>query len=174
MKALGVTFYEDGYSQIEARRFEGKIDNAVLRAYDRMVMKGVIDEEFTPLPDEEIEKFYSYDVRDLFDGDFTRVLCYYDDVTPEYFYSGNELRLYRERHDELYAAFIPRLDLKKEDLEIPDSLARLIPYFVKSELLEEEEPSRAAMARNLFEESLDEFVATYHTNVRQKLKYRYQ
>ena len=47
-------------------------------------------------------------------------------------------------------------DSDNDELWIPDYLARLIPYFIKGELYQEEEPELAAAARNLFEASLDD------------------
>lgn len=42
------------------------------------------------------------------------------------------------------------------EIDLPRNVACLIPLYVKSELLEEEEPSMAAQARNQFEASLEE------------------
>lgn len=41
------------------------------------------------------------------------------------------------------------------DIDIPDDIAELIPYFIKAELYEEDEPSLAVQARNIFETTLD-------------------
>ncbi len=40
------------------------------------------------------------------------------------------------------------------EVEVPDEIAELIPYFIKAELFEEDEPSLATQARNIFEASL--------------------
>lgn len=42
-----------------------------------------------------------------------------------------------------------------DELKIPEEVAQMIPYFVKGELYEEDEPGSAAQARNLFEQWLD-------------------
>ena len=47
-------------------------------------------------------------------------------------------------------------DADTDDMWLPDYIARLIPYFIKSDLYQEEEPDLAAAARNLFEASLDD------------------
>lgn len=46
--------------------------------------------------------------------------------------------------------------LDTEEFWIPDNIARIIPYFIKGDLYQEEEPELAADARNLFEASLDD------------------
>lgn len=46
--------------------------------------------------------------------------------------------------------------LNEAELPIPDKLARIIPYFIKGDLYQEEEPSLASDARNIFEASLDD------------------
>lgn len=51
---------------------------------------------------------------------------------------------------------ITESDDDTDELWIPDHIARLIPYFIKSELYQEEEPDLAAAARNLFEACLDD------------------
>lgn len=45
------------------------------------------------------------------------------------------------------------------ELEIPETLARIIPYFVKADLYEQDEPQLAATARNIFENALTEYVS---------------
>lgn len=41
------------------------------------------------------------------------------------------------------------------NIDIPDGIAEIIPYFIKAELYEEDEPSLALQARNIFEATLD-------------------
>ena len=45
------------------------------------------------------------------------------------------------------------------EIEIPETLARIIPYFVKAELYELDEPNLSATARNIFENALTEYVS---------------
>lgn len=66
---------------------------------------------------------------------------------------------YAEKYTILYYPTIKTIDNSvqdSDDIWIPDKIARLIPYFIKGELYQEEEPSLAADARNLFEASLDD------------------
>ena len=46
--------------------------------------------------------------------------------------------------------------LDTDDIWIPERIARLIPYFIKGDLYQEEEPDLAADARNIFEASLED------------------
>lgn len=46
-----------------------------------------------------------------------------------------------------------------KELAIPETMARMIPYFVKGELYETDEPEISATARNIFESALSEFVS---------------
>ena len=50
-----------------------------------------------------------------------------------------------------------------DEMWIPDKISRLIPYFVKGDLYQEEEPSLAADARNLFEACLDDIKKNQHS-----------
>ena len=179
LRALGVSFYEDGYSLIEARRYDGGLDGAILRAYDRMKAKGVIPELSVCLEDVEESGVVSYETRDLFDGDFTgayRIDEGSGEVKEERVNCvkvGGTLTIMRNAADGVYLKYVPRLDLNSREFDMPDSLSRLIPYFVKSELLDDEDYPRAAAARNLFEQSLDEYVS-FDAGGAVKAKYKYQ
>ncbi len=59
----------------------------------------------------------------------------------------------------IYYPTIKSVDEKVADEQefwIPDKIARLIPYFIKGDLYQEEEPDLAADARNTFEACLDD------------------
>ena len=56
-----------------------------------------------------------------------------------------------------------------EVLPIEDELARLLPYFIKGELMEEDEPDLARQARILFEQSLNALYAEEEVNQTQVL-----
>lgn len=58
----------------------------------------------------------------------------------------------------MYQPKVKRLALtavSSTEIDIPDEVAEIIPYFIKAELYEEDEPSMAANARNIFEATLD-------------------
>lgn len=48
------------------------------------------------------------------------------------------------------------------DVELPidEELSELIPYFIKGELYEEDNPQQASIARNYFEDTVDDYLST--------------
>ena len=79
------------------------------------------------------------------------------------YYDGNEWVEVDE--DETFKVeYVPKLPTSTrfntdEELDLPDALVRIIPYFVKAELYENEEPNVSANARNIFESALSEYVS---------------
>lgn len=80
------------------------------------------------------------------------------------YWDGNEWVQVEE--DELFkieytpkAPYITSTTDNNSELVIPEVLARVIPYFIKAELYEMEEPQISASARNIFESALSEYVA---------------
>lgn len=72
-----------------------------------------------------------------------------------------------------YTPSIPVLTANSKDdtqFNIPDALVRLIPYFVKGELYEQDEPAVAAVARNIFESALTEYIS-FGTTRKQRQNY---
>lgn len=58
----------------------------------------------------------------------------------------------------LYTPSIGKIALNapsNTQINVPDEVAEIIPYFIKAELYEEDEPAMAAQARNIFEATLD-------------------
>ena len=45
-------------------------------------------------------------------------------------------------------------------LEIDEELSELIPYFIKGELYEEDNPQQASIAKNYFEDVVDDYLTT--------------
>jgi hypothetical protein len=81
----------------------------------------------------------------------------------DYRREGNVLVLqYFDRDGTYRALYYPRIkrlnDLSGylEEVEIPDEIACLIPYFIKGDLYRDDEPNEASEARNWFEQGLDE------------------
>jgi hypothetical protein len=86
--------------------------------------------------------------------------CEYD-ANAEYELEADNLVLANSNSDItiIYYPSVKTVDSNVSDgdeLWIPDKIARLIPYFIKGDLFQEEEPDLAAAARNLFEASLDD------------------
>ena len=81
----------------------------------------------------------------------------------DYRREGNVLVLqYFDREGTYRALYSPRIkrlnDLSGylEELDIPDEISCLIPYFIKGDLYRDDEPNEASEARNWFEQGLDE------------------
>ena len=79
------------------------------------------------------------------------------------YWNGSEWEVVEE--DELFRVeytpnyYVTTLTSNDYEIEIPEAMARSIPYFVKAELYEVEEPQLSANARNIFENALSEYVA---------------
>lgn len=61
-----------------------------------------------------------------------------------------------------YTPIVPLITVSSDDnleIDIPETLARIIPYYVKADLYEQDEPELAATARNIFESALTEYVS---------------
>ena len=48
----------------------------------------------------------------------------------------------------------------QKELPIDPELSELIPYFIKGELYEEDNPQQASIARNYFEDTVDDYLST--------------
>lgn len=91
------------------------------------------------------------------------------------FYNGNGWEEIFE--DEMFQIeYTPILEMitstskNDEEIKIPEALARIIPYFVKADLYEQDEPQLAATARNIFESALTEYVS-FGTTKKQRQQY---
>ena len=80
----------------------------------------------------------------------------------EFIHEGNRLMIFAGYNGEIVLHYYPsapaitRDMLNADEVDIPDELARIIPYYVKSELMSRSEPALAIQARNEFEEALKE------------------
>jgi len=79
----------------------------------------------------------------------------------EYVMETNSIVMLPSIEDELtfvYSPALARISSSTADdteIELPDKIASVIPYFIKGDLFREDEPAEAAEARNLFEASID-------------------
>lgn len=76
---------------------------------------------------------------------------------------GNTIVLPKLKGDDKYIVmYKPKIDrialtaASNTEINIPNEVADLIPYFIKSELYEEDEPKLAVQARNIFEAMLED------------------
>jgi hypothetical protein len=89
--------------------------------------------------------------------------AYYIDAESIYWTGDAWERL---EEDELFGVeYTPKLQmidantLDSDMLSVPESLARVIPYFIKADIYEQDEPEIAAIARNIFESALTEYIS---------------
>ena len=80
------------------------------------------------------------------------------DTNVSYFFEGDVLILPNLTYDEHYTVFynpkpvyLTEADLDTKEIEYPNYIIDCIPYFVKADLYEEDDPNLAVLARNLFE-----------------------
>lgn len=113
-----------------------------------------------------INDFYCID-RIVYEGKNGEYIADYDYMTE-----GNTLVLNPIKEGESYTVVykptIPRLKLSTSDdydfsdkhnangVFIPDSIASIIPYYIKGDLFRDDEPNEASESRNWFEQALNE------------------
>ena len=145
------------------------MNGAIARALDRIENACVV-----PLKRKEISLDDCVITRSFIRFDTSKIEDFFilDRVTAEYDsgeYAGNVefeiegdillLPNHNANYTLLYYPTIKTMDdsvLDTDDIWIPDKIARLIPYFIKGDLYQEEEPDLAADAGNIFEASLDD------------------
>ena len=91
-------------------------------------------------------------------------------LVEDYELDGDELIIYGGTYAEAYVVkytpSLPRMTADTDvdaEISLPEALASAIPYFIKGDLYEAEEPGEAAKARNLYEQ----MTAGYHPPNRQ-------
>ena len=80
---------------------------------------------------------------------------------------GEEYRIIYRPKEELLTELTPNTHTFTN---VPDSIAILIPYFVKGELLEEDDSAASALARNLFEQLVADRVSEMDGPEQQQIK----
>lgn len=145
------------------------MNGAIARALDRIENACVVPlkrKEITIGECVESRNFIRFDTSTI--GDFfmlDRVTAEYDTGeyagNVEYAVEGDVLLLpnHKASYTILYYPTIKTINEETQDTDeiwIPEKIARLIPYFIKGDLYQEEEPDLAADARNIFEASLDD------------------
>ncbi|MBR2474167.1 MAG: hypothetical protein IKB51_03965 [Clostridia bacterium] len=106
-------------------------------------------------------------VEDFLDVDRVSFKSVYGEYYPTCPYSreGDKIMLSRLHKGDTYTVFYrPKISREYEDdtelstIGIPDRIAELIPYFIKSELYCEEDPEEATRARSLFDQGINELI----------------
>jgi len=111
---------------------------------------------------EESLLFIDLDGEDYENVDYINRITYTDDYgyqsSVEYELEGRTLIIPNREgvYRLVYYEKLPYIttEIDTAVIQIEDDLARIIPYFIKSELIEEDEPQMASMARGMFEAAL--------------------
>lgn len=144
-----------------------RMPGAINRAMDRMANKKKLPiKECKLVNPEKKGGYFVFDLSAVADYrsakriEFVSGDTVIDDV--EFAQEGKKVRIFAGYNGELTLYYYPKapavsVDMRNNaEVEIPDELARIIPYYVKSDLMTRDEPSLATQARNKFEEALDE------------------
>ena len=85
-------------------------------------------------------------------------------AVEDYEYDDEELVICGEtRADAFVLQYTPMLQMMtaatdaEDEISLPDALSAAIPYFIKGDIYEAEEPSEAAKARNLYEQMVEAY-----------------
>ena len=163
MEALEAFEADESYKDLFAR-----MPGAINRAMDRIANKKKLPLESSELTEsEERGNFLVFDLstvenyRSIKRISYTNAFEYLPSI--EYIIEGKTLMVSRVfAGGTLRIIFYPKapaVDSKtknNDELNLPDELARIIPYYVKSDLMNRDEPELAILARNKFESALDE------------------
>lgn len=153
---------------------------SINRCFANIENKGVLKSKCIPLENgTENDYSVSYDLDSI--EDFYRIErvigkkdgLYYPSV--EYVVEGNNLILFDK--DAVYKlVYKPRIKRitsytpDSEDIGVDDSIAVLIPYYIKGDVYRDDEPAEAAEARNWYEAAISEI--SMHDNSKQTYVHR--
>lgn len=179
IKALGYDPKLSADSMGNLSYYMSRIDGAILRAFDRMLVVGALEEECIFLEKVEKEEVKGYNIKSIIKGGFFKCfkslqgscssLLPYAKVNGEYY-------LNRTKNDSAFVVYYEDIGDPKNDYDnvnLDDRLIRIIPYYVKGELIEEEEPSLATASKNTFEALLAE-LAPQEDSFNNKINYIYE
>lgn len=147
------------------------MNGSISRAIDRIENALVVKRKIFDIPkaylstlNKNYQRFDLSRISDYFMID--RVICAYDngviDENAEFTLAGDTITLNNvsATFSIVYFPKVKNIDEDTSDtneLELEDRFARIIPYFIKGELFQEEEPSLAADATNRFEALLADY-----------------
>lgn len=160
---VGVVNLEEMKTQPEYSDYLGSMNGSINRCFSLLEERRVLPTKSFSLGGGERHDLGAL-ISDFFDVE--RIVYEGDrgyNSSCEYFREGDSIIIkdYDERGEYrvLYKPKLERITPGKDEeyeIPIPDSIACLIPYFIKGELFRMDEPDEAAEARNWFEASLAE------------------
>lgn len=139
------------------RAFDRIKQKKVLRNKTAVLTGGTIGEYYTRYSIEDIADFYELEriIFEGLEGKYDGNIAYRMEGTDLLLKPLNEGEEYRIVYKPTITR-VTRLTADSTEIALPDEIAGLIPYFIKAELYQEDEPALAAQARNIFEAGLDE------------------
>ena len=150
-------------------RYVNSMPGAINRCFSRLedsnavpVKKFVLTEDLGTISNNRIRFDLSAIISDF--GNVDRII--YETATEyegncEYIMETNSIIVLPYRGGDYTIIYSPTLTritagtAEDAELELPDKIASIIPYFIKGDLFREDEPAEASEARNLFELSLE-------------------
>lgn len=148
------------------------MNNSIMRAIDRMKTLELIPPKIQKIADVNKSGFCTYTCGELgITKNVKRVLKVegVSFVEVPFTVIDDTISVYLEKGELYCIEYIVEFvaDFSDEaEIDIPDELARLIPYFIKADLYEEEEPSLSLASRNIFEGYLQEYAYNHDFTVR--------
>jgi len=145
-----------------------QMNESINRCFDRFLSDKAAPQAIVDFDDEEYEiteddYFYYMDLTQITDLYRLERVMYITngviDISVDNLVQANVLVLPIKTGDYklVYTKKMPYITDDTEDsdeVDLPDEIVRLIPYFIKSELYEEDEPNLATVARSIFETGL--------------------
>lgn len=156
----------DYYSDTNLNDYLYKMDDSINRCFDRLLQDDLAPKKVVDLADlttEDDGYYITLDLKTITDlYALDRVIYTYNgyyESNCEYFLEGDTLMLFSKNgtYKLVYTKTMPYIDDSVADsdtIELQPELLRLIPYFIKGELYEEDDANIAGNAMNIFEARL--------------------
>lgn len=162
IKAVGYDPKLSGENMGNLSFYLSRINGCIQRAFDRIIAVGGLEESCILLEEVETSGMVQYDISKLLKGGtfkcFKSLKGGYSSLLP-YAKVNNQCFLYRTKGDCAYLVYYEDIGDPSNDsdeINLPDRYIRIIPYYVKGELIEDEEPLLSASSKNTFEGLLSE------------------
>lgn len=157
---------DDYYDDTNFNDYLYQMNESINRCFDRL-----LNDEIAPQEIVEVEDYTTVDADGFTTMDLTQITDLYKldrviysygslyEGNCEYILEGDTLILADREGDYklVYTKTMPYITdstLDSATIDLPNEILRLIPYFIKGELYEEEDVNLAAVAMNVFEQRL--------------------
>lgn len=167
---ISPSILQELYSDENYKDFLSQMPPAITRAMNRIKTAGAVPQKnYTLEPLEDSRRISKYELGTLI-PDFSRLRrvvvesdCGYCGNYPYTFEGANVVLFNLHKGNTVTFIYEPKMPVitvvTPDDTEIPlpDELAGIIPYSVKADVYEQDEPEIATQARNIFEGMLAEY-----------------